>query len=120
MRPEEFLEKTPDAEIRTLASLVFSREGMNDDALRRALMLSDLKAKMQDEIVHFYFWKGDGSLRSAYGTRDADLIRQHVGEGKGEAADRPLRTFTYFDIVRGDWRSFRPESIERIDPGYAI
>ena len=52
--------------------------------------------------------------------RTAFIIRQHVGEGKGEAADRPLRTFTYFDIVRGDWRSFRPELIERIDPGYAI
>ena len=29
---------------------------------------------------------------------------------KGEA-DRPLRTFAYFDMVRDDWRAFRPESI---------
>ena len=120
MTAEEFLERTTDPEIRVLASMVFSREGMTDESIRRVTMLQDLKLRFEKEIVHFYYRKGDGSLRSAYGTRDSDLIRQHVGEGKSETKGRQIRTFTYFDVGRGDWRSFRPETIDRIDQEYAI
>ena len=120
MNAEEFLEKTSDPEIRVLASLVFSRKGMNDDDLKMARMLQELKDLMGKEIVHFYYRKGDGTLRSAYGTRDVDLIRQRLGDNKKEAKDRSIRTFTYFDIGRGDWRSFRPEAIDRLDLEYAI
>ena len=78
MNAEKFLERTTDPEIRILASLVFSREGDNDTALKRAQMLQDLKKRMETEIVHFFYRKGDGSLRSAYGTRDHAFIKEHL------------------------------------------
>jgi hypothetical protein len=44
-----------------------------------------------------------------------------MGETKKEAdKSKPIRTFTYFDIGRCDWRSFRPESIDRLDLEYAL
>jgi hypothetical protein len=44
-----------------------------------------------------------------------------MGEAKKETDKaKPIRTFTYFDIGRCDWRSFRPESIDRLDLEYAL
>ena len=121
MNAEKFLERTTDPEIRILASLVFSREGDNDIALKRAQMLQDLKKRMETEIVHFFYRKGDGSLRSAYGTRDHAFIKEHLGDPqKASETAKPIRTFTYFDIGREGWRSFRPESIDRLDLEYAL
>ena len=120
MTADEFLERTADQEVRTLASLVFSRTGMGDGAVRKAGLLLDLKKAMQADVVHFRYVKADGAMRSAYGTRDADLIREHRGDPSGKGGDRPLRTFVYFDLVRDDWRAFRPESIVAIDGGYTI
>ena len=121
MNAEQFLDKTTDPEIKILASMVFSREGANNESVKRAQMLQDLKQRMETDIVHFFYRKGNGSLRSAYGTRDRNLIREHMGETKKEADKaKPIRTFTYFDIGRCDWRSFRPESIDRLDLEYAL
>jgi hypothetical protein len=120
MTADEFLERTADQEVRTLASLVFSRTGRGDGAVRKAGLLLDLKKAMQADVVHFRYVKADGSMRSAYGTRDADLIREHRGDPSGKGGDRPLMTFVYFDLVRDDWRAFRPESIVGIDGGYTI
>ena len=121
MNAEKFLERTTDPEIRILASLVFSREGDNGIALKRAQMLQDLKKRMETEIVHFFYRKGDGSLRSAYGTRDHAFIKEHLGDPQKDSEKaKPIRTFTYFDIGREGWRSFRPESIDRLDLEYAL
>ncbi|MBQ2531079.1 MAG: DUF2693 domain-containing protein, partial [Bacteroidales bacterium] len=70
MNAEQFLDKTTDPEIKILASMVFSREGDNNESVKRVQMLQDLKQRMETDIVHFFYRKGDGSLRSAYGTRD--------------------------------------------------
>lgn len=120
MSAEEFMERTSDAEVRILASLVFSRDGKGDPSVRKAEMIRDLKALMGTEIVHFFYWKSDGTLRGAYGTRDPDLIREKEAEGSGSRHDRPLKTFAYYDIGRSDWRAFRPESIVGIDRKYTI
>ena len=120
MTAEEFLEATADQEVRILASLVFSRTGRGAAAVRKAELLLELKKAMRGDVVHFRYVKADGSMRSAYGTRDADLIRAHCGDPSGRGGDRPLRTFVYFDLVRDDWRAFRPESIVAIDGGYTI
>ena len=119
MNAEKFLERTTDPEIRILASLVFSREG--DDKIFDRIEDVDLKKKMETEIVHFFYRKGDGSLRSAYGTRDHAFIKEHLGDPQKDSEKaKPIRTFTYFDIGREGWRSFRPESIDRLDLEYAL
>lgn len=120
MSAEDFIRMTADPEVLTLAGLVFSREGRGDGSVRKAEMIRDLKALMGGDVVHFFYRKNDGTERSAYGTRDPELIRRHCGEPSGKGGDRPLVTFTYFDIGRDDWRSFRPESIIGIDVGYTI
>ena len=120
MSPAEFMEVTSDAEVRILASLVFSRDGKSDSAVRKAEMIRDLKALMGSDIVHFFYWKTDGTLRGAYGTRDPDLIRERMGDREDRQRGRPLRTFAYYDIGRNDWRAFRPESIVGIDKKYTV
>lgn len=120
MNADEFLERTTDPEVRILSSLIFSRSGRGGESVKKAEMLIRLKGLMAADIVHFVYLKSDGTLRSAYGTRDPALIRERAGESGREGKDRPLRTFTYYDIVRDGWRAFRPESIVRIDDGYTL
>ena len=87
-------------------------------------MIAELKDMMQDEVVHFVFTKVDGTERHAYGTRASDILGQHELHGlKCQEKDHSrstFGTFSYFDIEREDWRSFRVDRLLEIRNDYTI
>lgn len=75
----------------------------------KAMMIEALKKQMRNSIAHFVFLKKDGSLREAYGTTNRSLVEKHIN---GNGASREFfSTTAYFDVERGEWRSFRWENI---------
>lgn len=78
-------------------------------AAAKAMQIELLKTKMANGVAHFAFQKKDGSIREAYGT-----IQSNVAEAKtnGNGISRECyNTTAFFDIEKGEWRSFRWENL---------
>ena len=78
-------------------------------AVGKAMMIETLKTKMANGIAHFAFAKKDGSVREAWGT-----IQENIAAAKtnGNGISREYyKTTAFFDIEKGEWRSFRWESL---------
>lgn len=78
-------------------------------AVGKALMIENLKTKMANGIAHFAFVKKNGSVREAWGT-----IQENIAAAKtnGNGISREYyKTTPFFDVEKGEWRSFRWESL---------
>ena len=73
------------------------------------MMIENLKRQMQNGIAHFVFKKKDGSLREAWGTTNRSLAEKHIN-GRGVSREC-FATTAYFDVEKGQWRSFRWENL---------
>ena len=92
--------KTKLSNIMTTAWQFFRTTGLAfSECLKKAWANYSLKSKMQNEIVHFYFKKIDGSQREAYGK----LYDVPATEGTRKPNEN---LFTYFDTMANGWRSF--------------
>ena len=113
-----------DPEIQALREVLYRRLVSMPEAIRKAAMLASLKEAMQEGIAHFTFDKANGEERPAYGTRAPDIIKRHGGTPKGDKDgrddDAQPTTFTYFDLGKRAWRSFRPENLVEIDNDYCL
>lgn len=75
----------------------------------KAMMIVGLKNQMRHGIAHFAYVKKDGTIREAWGTTCATLAAKHTN---GCGVNREIyKTTAYFDVEKGDWRSFRWENI---------
>ena len=87
------------------------------DQIRR---FNDVYGLLHKGVAHFWFRKTDGSLRSAYGTLDMDIIGRHNGVPEGE--ERNGRAFngtvSYFDLEKDAWRCFKADSVQEVDHEY--
>ena len=110
----------PDKEIQSLSAVLLQRVAHVRDAKHISSMMLRLKQGMQEDVVHFRYDKKSGEDRPAYGTRCQEIIRRHGGDPKGEGREGPPTTFNYFDLIRQQWRSFRPENLISIDENYTI
>ncbi len=78
----------------------------------KAMMIENLKEKLRNGVAHFIFIKKDGSVREAFGTTNASVARKYTN---GNGCSREVfKTTAYFDIEKGEWRSFRWESIVKV------
>jgi hypothetical protein len=78
-------------------------------AVGKSMMIETLKTKMANGIAHFAFKKKDGSIREAWGT-----IQENIAAAKtnGNGISREYyKTTAFFDIEKGEWKSFRWESL---------
>lgn len=75
----------------------------------KAMMIENLKKQMRSGVAHFVFMKKDGSLREAWGTTNKSLAEKHIN-GNGVSREF-FATTAYFDVEKGEWRSFRWENI---------
>ena len=75
-------------------------------------MVHDLKERMKNSVVEFYFIKRDGTLRHAYGTTMPSLAAKHIN-GRGIPREN-VKTTPFFCVESGQWRSFRWESIVKV------
>ena len=66
-----------------IASWIHSRTNDYDLARSQVLRFNDVYDMLREGITHFWFRKGDGSLRSAYGTLDMAIVERHGGVPQG-------------------------------------
>ena len=65
-----------------------------------------------DGIAHFIFQKKNGELRECWGTTQAALAKA-MSNGNGESREA-FKTTAFFDVTKGEWRSFRWESLIQV------
>lgn len=78
----------------------------------KAMMIEQLKEKLRNGVAHFIFIKKDGEVREAFGTTNAAVAAKYTN-GNGISREY-FKTTAYFDIEKGEWRSFRWESLVKI------
>ena len=80
------------------------------DGISKALLIEQLKKKLRSgQIVKFAYLKSNGDIRVAYGTTNADFVKDKVCEW-GESREN-YATSAYYDLEKGGWRSFRWENL---------
>lgn len=78
----------------------------------KAMMIENLKEKLRNGVAHFIFIKKNGEVREAFGTTNAAVARKYTN-GRG-CSREVFKTTAFFDIEKGEWRSFRWESIVKV------
>ena len=78
----------------------------------KAMMIESLKDKLRNGVAHFIFIKENGEVREAFGTTNAAVAAKYTN-GNGISREY-FKTTAYFDIEKGQWRSFRWESIVKV------
>ena len=78
----------------------------------KAMMIQNLKEKLRNGVAHFIFIKKNGEVREAFGTTNAAVAAKYTN-GNGISREY-FKTTAYFDIEKGQWRSFRWESIVKV------
>mgnify|MGYP003483439606 FL=1 len=78
----------------------------------KAMMIQNLKEKLRNGVAHFIFIKKNGEVREAFGTTNAAVAAKYTN-GNGISREY-FKATAYFDIEKGEWRSFRWESIVKV------
>lgn len=82
--------------------------------------MNTLKNQMAKGIVKFQFIKADGTLRTAYGTRNPRLIETLCPNNDERETSRTQNpnVMAYFDLVKNAWRSFRIDRFDSVLKAY--
>lgn len=91
------------------ANIIAHRTG---DAFAAGYLLSlgnELRKRMQNGVVEFYFHKKDGSIRRAFGTTMPTLAKSHIKYGGS-----PISVITFWDTEKGDWRCCQIQSLIKV------
>ena len=100
---------TTDNQTITRMAVIAKRTDSEFMAGAKAMMVESLKRQMRGGVVHFVYQKKNGELREAWGTTNRSLVQKHVN-GNGDSRER-YATTAYFDVEKGNWRSFRWKNI---------
>ena len=93
------------------ANIIAQRIGSLEIAIVKAMMLEQLDAKLADnQLAHIIFQKKNGSLREMWCSTNPSLCSKHV---KGVHREH-YGTKVVFDVEKGEFRSFRIESIIKV------
>ena len=93
------------------ANLIAERTGSLEIGLAKALLIEQLEAKLADnQLCRIIFVKRDGSLREMFCSTNPSLCSKHV---KGVSREY-FGTKVVFDVEKGEFRSFRLESIVKV------
>ena len=96
----------------TRMAVIAARTGSELMAGAKAMMIESLKKQLRNGVAHFFFVKKNGEVREAFGTTNAAVAAKYTN-GNGISREY-FKTTAYFDIERGEWRSFRWESIVKV------
>ena len=91
------------------ANLIAERTGSLEVGIAKAMMLEQLESKLNG-IAHIIFQKRDLSYREMFCTTNPSLCSKHV---KGVRREH-YGTKIVFDVEKGEFRSFRYESIIKV------
>ena len=93
----------------TRAKVIAYRTSSLDNGIVKSAMINELKTKLANGIAHFIFAKKNGEIREAWGTTCANIAKAKTN-GRGESGEG-FCTSRCFDGERGEWRSFRWETL---------
>ena len=96
----------------TRMAVIAARIGSELMAGAKAMMIESLKEKLRSGVAHFIFIKKNGEVREAFGKTNASGAAKYTN-GNGCSREY-FKTTAYFDIEKGEWRSFRWESIVKV------
>lgn len=96
----------------TRMAVIAARTGSKLMAGAKAMMIEALKEKLRNGVAHFIFIKKNGEVREAFGTTNAAVAAKYTN-GNGISREY-FKTTAFFDIEKGEWRSFRWESIVKV------
>jgi hypothetical protein len=96
----------------TRMAVIAARTGSELMAGAKAMMIESLKKQLRNGVAHFFFVKKNGEVREAFGTTNAAVAAKYTN-GNGISREY-FKTTAYFDIERGEWRSFSWESIVKV------
>ena len=88
----------------TKMAVIAARTGSELMAGAKAMMIESLKKQLRNGVAHFFFVKKNGEVREAFGTTNAAVAAKYTN-GNGISREY-FKTTAYFDIERGEWRSF--------------
>lgn len=94
------------------ANVIAHRTGDEVMGIVKAQMIDLLKEKLHNGVAHFFFLKKDGTLREAWGTTCANLMKANIN-GRGYSRDS-VNTVAYWDIEAGGFRSLRFENLVKV------
>lgn len=94
------------------AVVIANRAQSNEIGLIKAMMIETLKTKLANGIAHFTFIKKNGELREAWGTTQRNIANAKTN-GRGESREL-YKTTAFFDVEKGEWRSFRWETLVQV------
>lgn len=94
------------------ANVIARRTNSNELGMVKAMMIANLKEKLHNGVAHFIFVKKSGELREMWATCVPELVRAKTN-GRGESREN-YATTAVFDIEKGEWRSFRWETLVRV------
>jgi hypothetical protein len=92
------------------ANKIAERTGSLEMGIAKAMLIEQLKQKLANGVAHFIFQKRDGSLREMWCSTNPSLCSKHV---KGVHREH-YGTKVVFDVEKGEFRSFRFESIIKV------
>lgn len=95
------------------AMVIASRTGNAFIAGMQMARVSELKQRMQKEVVGFSFLKVDGTITHRFGTTKPALAESHIN-GRGISGDY-RNVVCFWDVEAAGWRSFRVEKLISID-----
>ena len=78
-------------------------------------MATELRQALKKGIVRFSYFKKDGSLREAVGTRNLNKAEEKIGCAIPTPKTDQVNENAYFDLDKKAWRSFIPETVVSID-----
>lgn len=96
----------------TRMAVIAARTGSELMAGAKAMMIESLKEKLRNGVAHFVFIKKNGEVREAFGTTNAAVAAKYTN-GNGISREY-FKTTAFFDIEKGEWRSFRWESLVKV------
>lgn len=94
------------------ATVIADRAKSEEIGIIKAMMIDTLKAKLANGVAHFIFLKKDGTVREAWGTTQPNLAAAKTN-GRGESREL-YKTTAYYDVEKGEWRSFRWETLVQV------
>lgn len=94
------------------AQVIANRTHNVANGITKAAMVAIAKEKMRSGVCHFIYVKKNGELREAFGTLTPALVNATT-TGMGESRERYF-TSAYYDCEKGNWRSFRWETIVKV------
>lgn len=90
-------------------AVIAAKKGSTLTGTAKALLIEEAKRQMRLGTCHFLFVKKEGTVREAYGILNASLCNKHIN-GRGTSPERKGCS-CYFDVEKGNWRSFRWQNI---------